>query len=54
MVVGDYPELVKAVVGNMSRAQGLTVPRMPPFTPEEQQLIKGTADFFGLNHYSTR
>eukprot|EP00057_Strongylocentrotus_purpuratus_P013815 XP_011668289.1 PREDICTED: cytosolic beta-glucosidase [Strongylocentrotus purpuratus] len=54
LVVGDYPELVKAVVGNMSRAQGLTVTRMPSFTPEEQQLIKGTADFFGLNHYSTR
>lgn len=27
--------------------------RLPYFTPEESALVKGSADFFGLNHYGT-
>ena len=26
---------------------------MPAFTPDEVTLIKGSYDFFGLNHYTT-
>lgn len=40
---GDYPELMKAVVGD----------RLPVFTEDEKKLLLHSSDFFGLNHYST-
>jgi beta-galactosidase len=40
---GDYPETMKKRCGD----------RLPSFTDEEKALIKGTSEFFGLNHYST-
>lgn len=40
---GDYPDIMKKNLGS----------RLPEFTPEEKQLIKGSSDFFGLNHYTT-
>mmetsp|Transcript_60899 Transcript_60899/g.178023 ORF Transcript_60899/g.178023 Transcript_60899/m.178023 type:complete len:514 (-) Transcript_60899:101-1642(-) len=40
---GDYPESMKRKCGD----------RLPSFTDEEKLLIKGTSEFFGLNHYST-
>jgi len=41
--LGDYPEVMKERLGN----------RLPEFTPEEKELIRGSSDFFGLNHYTT-
>ena len=41
--LGDYPQSMKDGVGR----------RMPSFTREEKALIKGSSDFFGLNHYTT-
>jgi len=40
---GDYPEVMKERLGE----------RLPKFTAEEKIMIKGTSDFFGLNHYTT-
>ncbi|OQR94490.1 glycoside hydrolase [Achlya hypogyna] len=40
---GDYPEVMKTRLGD----------RLPRFTPEESALLKGSSDFFGLNHYGT-
>ncbi|MEO0734958.1 MAG: family 1 glycosylhydrolase, partial [Bacteroidota bacterium] len=40
---GDYPAVMRERVGD----------RLPIFSPEEQELIKGSSDFFGLNHYNT-
>lgn len=40
---GDYPKSMRDRLGD----------RLPKFSREEQQLIKGTSDFFGLNHYTT-
>jgi len=40
---GDYPEVMKERVGK----------RLPEFTDEEKALLKGSSDFFGLNHYTT-
>ncbi|WP_100615744.1 GH1 family beta-glucosidase [Confluentibacter citreus] len=40
---GDYPKTMKERLGD----------RLPKFSSEEKDMIKGTSDFFGLNHYTT-
>lgn len=37
---GDYPSCMKARLGS----------RLPSFTPQEKEQVKGTADFFALSH----
>ena len=51
-VNGDYPDVVKSIVGNRREAAGIAS-RLPSFTQEEKIMIKGSYDLFGLNHYST-
>ncbi|XP_015240203.1 PREDICTED: lactase-phlorizin hydrolase [Cyprinodon variegatus] len=51
---GDYPEAMKAQVLVKSELQGLSESRLPSFTEEEKSFIKGTADMFCVNHYTTR
>lgn len=40
---GDYPDVMKKRLGD----------RLPTFSEQEKLMIKGTSDFFGLNHYTT-
>jgi len=40
---GDYPPEMRALFGT----------RLPQFTEAEREILKGSADFFGLNHYGT-
>ncbi|MBC2607253.1 GH1 family beta-glucosidase [Pelagicoccus albus] len=40
---GDYPASMRERVGE----------RLPKFTAEDARLLKGSSDFFGLNHYTT-
>ncbi|XP_046546595.1 lactase-phlorizin hydrolase-like [Haliotis rubra] len=51
---GDYPDVMKRRIAAVSAAQGLTQSRLPAFTEEQKAFIKGTYDFFGLNHYTTQ
>ena len=51
-VNGDYPDVVKDIVGKRSAAAGIPS-RLPSFTEEEKNIVKGSYDLFGLNHYST-
>jgi beta-glucosidase/6-phospho-beta-glucosidase/beta-galactosidase len=39
---GDYPSLMRERCGD----------RLPRFTAEQRNMLVGSADFFGLNHYS--
>ena len=41
---GDYPESMKRLVGA----------RLPVFSPEQSVSLKGSVDFYALNHYSSR
>ena len=41
--LGDYPASMKKKLGA----------RLPEFTAEEKAALKGSADFFGLNHYGS-
>nr|E3W9M3.1 RecName: Full=Cyanidin 3-O-glucoside 7-O-glucosyltransferase (acyl-glucose); Short=AA7GT; Short=Dg AA7GT; AltName: Full=Acyl-glucose-dependent anthocyanin 7-O-glucosytransferase; AltName: Full=Beta-glucosidase like protein; Short=DgBGLUL; Flags: Precursor [Delphinium grandiflorum]BAJ33502.1 beta glucosidase like protein [Delphinium grandiflorum] len=41
LVFGDYPIIMKENVGS----------RLPSFTKNESELVKGSFDFIGLNHY---
>lgn len=41
--LGDYPQVMKDRVGE----------RLPEFTEDEKEWVKGSSDFFGLNHYNT-
>ncbi|SFZ93547.1 beta-glucosidase/beta-glucosidase [Flaviramulus basaltis] len=40
---GDYPMVMKERLGN----------RLPVFSEDEKEMITGSSDFFGLNHYTT-
>ncbi|XP_047525158.1 myrosinase 1-like [Pieris napi] len=50
---GNYPPELIQLVDEKSRHQNYSRSRLPKFTQAEVDHIKGTADFFGLNHYTT-
>uniref|UniRef100_A0A672FSS5 Lactase n=1 Tax=Salarias fasciatus TaxID=181472 RepID=A0A672FSS5_SALFA len=52
---GDYPSILKTQIEEKRAACLSSVPAiLPTFTSEEMKRIVGTADFFGLNHYTSR
>ncbi|KAL0811339.1 hypothetical protein ABMA28_009749 [Loxostege sticticalis] len=51
---GGFPESVVRLVAEKSKQQGYPQSRLPEFTKEEIELVKGTSDFYGFNHYSTK
>ncbi|XP_035679689.1 cytosolic beta-glucosidase-like [Branchiostoma floridae] len=51
---GDYPDVMKEYVAKRSAEEGLAKSRLPEFTTEEKAMLKGTADFLGLNYYTAR
>ncbi|XP_069681389.1 myrosinase 1-like isoform X2 [Periplaneta americana] len=50
---GDFPEVTKKRIKDLSTKQGFPWSRLPEFSSDEKQLIKGTYDYFALNHYGT-
>uniref|UniRef100_A0A3Q3VVE6 Lactase n=1 Tax=Mola mola TaxID=94237 RepID=A0A3Q3VVE6_MOLML len=54
-VDGDYPAILKTQIEQKRKecphSEGA---RLPVFTPQESKRIQGTADFFGLTHYTSR
>ncbi|XP_043285799.1 myrosinase 1-like isoform X2 [Venturia canescens] len=50
---GDYPEVMKNRIGENSKMEGYPRSRLPAFTQDEINYIRGSADYIGLNHYSS-
>ncbi|VVC29505.1 Hypothetical protein CINCED_3A000813 [Cinara cedri] len=50
---GDYPPVMREWVDKKSKREGRPWSTLPKFTEDEIKLIKGTADYYALNHYST-
>ncbi|KAM6460587.1 lactase/phlorizin hydrolase [Liasis olivaceus] len=53
-VNGDYPEILKSQIEEINTQCSAAIANLPTFTSEEKKLVKGTADFFGLSHYTSR
>ena len=54
-VDGDYPATLKTQIEEKRRLCPNSEPaKLPVFTPEDRKRIHGTADFLGLNHYTSR
>ncbi|XP_059055795.1 lactase/phlorizin hydrolase-like [Achroia grisella] len=51
---GGWPADIERIVAINSEKQGYATSRLPAFTKEEIELVRGTYDFFGLNHYTSR
>lgn len=50
---GDYPKVMREYLDYKNR-EGLSGSFLPYFTNEEKKLVKGSADFYALNHFTTR
>ncbi|OXA60944.1 Lactase-phlorizin hydrolase [Folsomia candida] len=50
---GEYPAIMRELVDAKSEAEGRNSSRLPTFDSTWTEIITGTLDFLGLNHYST-
>ncbi|XP_007887306.2 beta-klotho [Callorhinchus milii] len=50
---GNYPVVMREYILHKYK-EHLSSSSLPHFTDEEKQMIKGTADFFAINHFTTR
>ncbi|XP_022818654.1 myrosinase 1-like [Spodoptera litura] len=50
---GGWPRKLEQLLNENAKKQGYHY-RLPPFTPEEIELVRGTYDYYALNHYTTR
>ncbi|XP_064422022.1 lactase-like protein [Latimeria chalumnae] len=51
---GDYPRVMKEYVDRKSAEQGLGKSRLPTFSSQEKSYIRGTCDFLGIGHFTSR
>lgn len=49
----DYPEIMRTRIAKQSDKDGYIISRLPEFSDHEKAAIKGSADFLGLNYYSS-
>ncbi|KAJ8709808.1 hypothetical protein PYW08_009812 [Mythimna loreyi] len=49
---GGFPKELSDKIAEKSAEQGYARSRLPEFTEEEKEFVRGTSDFFGVNHYT--
>nr|XP_024218512.1 myrosinase 1-like [Halyomorpha halys] len=49
---GDYPAVMREYVDRKSKEEGYKQSRLPYFSKEEIETLKGSSDYLALNHYS--
>ncbi|XP_026313554.1 lactase-phlorizin hydrolase-like [Hyposmocoma kahamanoa] len=50
---GGFPKKLVEIVAQKSKEEGFPASRLPEFTEEEKTFVRGSSDFFGLNHYTS-
>lgn len=51
---GGFPKDIEARIAEKSAQQGFSKSRLPEFTEEEKVWVRGSSDFYGINHYTAR
>lgn len=51
---GGWPPVIEKIIKEQSLKEGFEKSKLPAFTKEEIEIIKGTYDFFALNFYTSR
>ncbi|XP_015523923.2 myrosinase 1-like [Neodiprion lecontei] len=51
--LGDYSEVVKTQIAEISKAEGRAASSLLEFSPEWISYINGTSDYYGMNHYTS-
>ncbi|KAG6451630.1 hypothetical protein O3G_MSEX007275 [Manduca sexta] len=51
---GGWPPAVEQVVAELSKAKGYSESTLPAFTDEEIEFIRGTFDYYAVNHYTSQ
>ncbi|XP_063388277.1 myrosinase 1-like [Cydia fagiglandana] len=51
---GGWPPALERLIAQQSAEEGEPRSRLPPFTQDEIDLVRGSYDFLALNHYTTR
>lgn len=51
---GNYPQLMLDDIATHSREEGRSWSRLTSLSEKERHLIKNSADFLGLNYYTSR
>nr|AEW46870.1 seminal fluid protein CSSFP020 [Chilo suppressalis] len=50
---GGFPKVVRDTIAKKGKEKGFSKSRLPELSAEEMALLKGAADFLGMNHYTT-
>ncbi|KAL4705020.1 hypothetical protein ACJJTC_009808 [Scirpophaga incertulas] len=50
---GDFPKELSRKIALKSAEQGYSRSRLPSLTDDEKDFVKGSFDFFGVNHYTS-
>ncbi|KAJ8667086.1 hypothetical protein QAD02_008748 [Eretmocerus hayati] len=50
---GDYPERMKKIIEKRSKLEGRKKSKLPVLSEKWIQYIRGSSDYFGLNHYTS-